>query len=39
MKRISLWLLVFLVWASEAGAQAPFYPPEVIGLIRKVMGE
>lgn len=33
MKRISLWLLVFLVWNSEAGAQAPFYQGKTIRMV------
>lgn len=33
MKRISLWLLVFLVWASDAGAQAPYYQGKTIRIV------
>lgn len=33
MKRISLWLLVFLVWVSDAGAQAPFYQGKTIRMV------
>ena len=33
MKRISIWLLVFLGWSSEAGAQAPFYQGKTIRIV------
>ena len=33
MKRITFWLLLFLAWNSEVGAQAPFYQGKTIRIL------
>src|SRR3989449_748956 len=33
MKRIAFWLLLFLAWNSEVGAQAPFYQGKTIRIL------
>src|SRR2546422_10773017 len=33
MKRIAFWLLLFLAWNSEVGAQAPFFQGKTIRII------